>query len=56
MGVAARQITPLCTGPAVKGKAEHRRVAALPFETEPQDVSLCRCIAKSAIESQPRLG
>ena len=54
MGVAAGEITPLSTRPAVKGEPEHRRVAALPFETEPQDVSLCRCIAKSAIESQPR--
>jgi hypothetical protein len=45
MGIAEGEITPLSTRLAVKGEAEHRRAAALLFETEPHDGSLCGCIA-----------
>src|SRR5208282_2849068 len=45
MRVAAREITPLGARATVFGEAEHRRRAALPFETEPQYGSLRRDVA-----------
>ena len=47
VGVAAGEITLLGARPTVLGEAEHRRVAAFPFETE-RSTARCAAISCSA--------